>query len=216
MQARKFVLMIPLVLAALLSACATPPKAVEEEAQKATIETSMEEATTAQKAGQPERALTILKAAAANFPADKQPWLRIAQMKFDTANYGEAIMNALEALQRDPTNNIANSIVAVSGLRLATKSLSDLRTQNALSGSVKTEAQDLAKLLRENLGESVLVPPAVNSVVHAPVRPHHIVATKKVKAVTVGIAAPTAIPPAEVKPAAPSDSGKPNPFGGLK
>jgi hypothetical protein len=40
----------------------------------------------------------------------------MAQIKFDRASYGEAIMNALEALQRDPTDKLGNSIVAVSGL----------------------------------------------------------------------------------------------------
>ncbi|MFX6250426.1 hypothetical protein ABTF88_20855, partial [Acinetobacter baumannii] len=79
------------------------------------------------------------------------------------------IVNAQEALKRDPADKVANSIVTVSGLRLATKSLGDLRSQNALNGSVKTEAQDLTKILRESLGENTLVPAPAKPV--AAVRP---------------------------------------------
>ena len=208
MHARKYLLLIPtLVVALLCGGCATAPKADTADVAKITLESAMAEAAAFQKAGHPEQALTALKAAAARFPADKAPWLRIAQMKFDTANYGEAIMNALEALQRDPSDNAANSIVTVSGLRLATKSLSDLRTQNALTGSVKTEAQDLAKLLRDNLGEAILVPPSVKPVVHQLVRPRLPVVVKSDKPANA-VAAKS--PVAEV------ESGKPNPFGGLK
>jgi hypothetical protein len=45
----------------------------------------------------------------------------MAQMRFDSTNYGEAIVNALEALERDPDDTLANSIVAVSGLRVTSK-----------------------------------------------------------------------------------------------
>jgi hypothetical protein len=54
---------------------------------------------------------------------------------------------------RDPNDRLANSIIAVSGLRLSTRALADLSRQNNLSSSVKTESQELAKLLRESLGE---------------------------------------------------------------
>ena len=53
---------------------------------------------------------------------------------------------------------MAHSIVAVSGLRVASKALSDLTRKNNLNSDVKSEAQDLAKLLRQSLGEPVLVP----------------------------------------------------------
>ena len=208
MHARKCLSIVPLVLGALLTACVTTPKSDDVNGPKIALETAMADAATAQKAGHPDQAITLLKGAANRYPADKSPWLRIAQIKFDSANYGEAIMNALEALQRDPTDNVANRIVTVSGLRLATKSLSDLRTQNALSGSVKTEAQDLAKLLRDSLGESVLVPAAPKSVSHSYARSRSPVVPKADKS---AVAAP-------LKAAAPanSESGKPNPFGGLK
>ncbi|MEO5795090.1 MAG: hypothetical protein ABIP34_09305 [Rhodoferax sp.] len=199
------------LLVGLLGACAAPAKVVEPEAAKVTLESSLAEANSAQAAGQTDQAVILLKGATNKFPTDKTPWLRIAQIKFDSANYGEAITNALEALQRDPTDKIANSIVTVSGLRLATKSLSDLRTQNALSGTVKNEAQDLAKILRENLGETVLVPApaATQNKLRAPVTAGKapIISAKPVRGAPAPIGG---------KSGADEDAGKSNPFGGLK
>ncbi|AIY42706.1 TPR repeat [Collimonas arenae] len=116
------------------------------------------EADAAQKAGQTDKAVKLLKDATGAFPADKAPWIKLAQIRFDAENYGDAISYALEGLQRDSKDKVANSIVAVGGLRLSTKALNDLRTQNDLNGNVRTEAQGLAKILRESLGETVLVP----------------------------------------------------------
>lgn len=141
--------------ALLLAACAS-----EVPLPKATIDQVMAEASVANKAGQADRALVLLKGVAGSYPADKMPWQQMAQIKFDRDNYAEAISNALEALQRDPQDTVSNSIVAVSGLRLATRALADLTLQNNVSGSLRTEAQELAKLLRASTGEEVLVPPA--------------------------------------------------------
>ena len=41
---------------------------------------------------------------------------------------------------------------------MTSKALSDLSQKNNLTGNVRTEAQDLAKLLRTSLNEDVLVP----------------------------------------------------------
>jgi hypothetical protein len=143
----------------LLSGCATDGDMVRPSKPHAsTLEQALTEAGTALAAGEGEKAQGILKTAATNYPADKAPWLHMAQIKFDRASYGEAITNALEALQRDPNDKLGNSIVAVSGLRLSTKALSDLSRQNNLNGSLRSEAQELAKLLRGSLGEDVLVP----------------------------------------------------------
>jgi predicted Zn-dependent protease len=143
------------VLACLLSACATQAPPVDPAAK---LDSIVAEADAAQKAGQTDKAVKLLKDATSAFPADKTPWVRLAQIRFDTENYGDAISNALEGLQRDPKDKVANSIVAVGGLRLSTKALNDLRTQNDLNGNVRSEAQGLAKILRESLGETVLVP----------------------------------------------------------
>jgi hypothetical protein len=142
----------------LLTGCATEDPAAPK-APAVTLPHLMSEADAASRAGQYDKSLLILKGAAASFPASKTPWLQMAQMKFDRANYGDAVGNALEVLQRDPEDTIANSILVVSGLRLSTKALADLTRQNNLSGSTRSEAQVLAKLLRTSLGEDMLVPP---------------------------------------------------------
>ena len=150
-----------LVCVAVLSACATPPAPAEKSVARTTsIKAAMAEANAAALSGQPDKAYALLKQASATYPADKAPWVRMAQMRFDSNNYGDAIVNALEALHRDPDDTLANSVVAVSGLRLSSKALADLTRKNNLSGTVRTEAQDLAKLLRNSLGEEVLVPPS--------------------------------------------------------
>ena len=180
----------------LLSGCATDGEKVRaDKPHAATLEQAMSDAGTALAAGEGDKAQGILKAAATTYPADKAPWLQMAQIKFDRANYGEAITNALEALQRDPNDKLGNSIVAVSGLRLSTKALSDLSRQNNLNGSLRSEAQELAKLLRGSLGEDVLVPSAAAGRKPAP--------AKKTTAAT---------PPAKTG----NQTNNSDPFGGLK
>jgi tetratricopeptide (TPR) repeat protein len=118
------------------------------------------QASQASAAGNKEQAVTLWRQGAAAYPADKAPWAGIAQTRYDAGQYGEAILGAQEVLVRDPNDQLANSIIAISGLRLSTRALGDLSRQNNLSGSLRTESQDLAKLLRESLGETVLVPVA--------------------------------------------------------
>lgn len=155
----KFHVLTSLVCVAMLSACATTtPPAPAPVARTTSIKAAMAEANAAALSGHPDKAYALLKQASATYPADKAPWVRMAQMRFDSNNYGEAIVNALEALHRDPDDTLANSVVAVSGLRLSSKALADLTRKNNLSGTVRTEAQDLAKLLRNSLNEDVLVP----------------------------------------------------------
>ncbi|MES2165176.1 MAG: hypothetical protein V4476_28810 [Pseudomonadota bacterium] len=123
------------------------------------MEDMLAKASQASGSGQKEQAVTLWKEAAVAYPADKAPWTNIAQTRYEAGQYGEAITSAQEVLVRDPNDRLANSIIAISGLRLSTRALSDLSRQNNLSGSLRTESQDLAKLLRESLGETVLVPP---------------------------------------------------------
>ena len=137
---------------------------------KPSMEDMLSKATQASGSGQKEQAVTLWKEAAAAYPADKTPWRNIAQTRYEAGQYGEAIVNAQEVLVRDPNDRLANSIIAISGLRLSTRSLADLSRQNNLSGSLRTESQDLAKLLRESLGETVLVPPAAAPAPAQPVR----------------------------------------------
>jgi predicted Zn-dependent protease len=191
-----------LTLAVLLSACASSGPTASTVKPARTMAAAMAETDAAVLAGQNDKAYTILKSAGAAFPTDKTPWVRMAQMRFDSANYGEAIVNALEALERDPDDTLANSIVAVSGLRVTSKALADLSQKNNLTGNVRTEAQELAKLLRANLNEDVLV--SNNGRAGARARD----TSKK----AIG-AAPSA-PAAAAAPAARSGGG--DPFGALK
>jgi predicted Zn-dependent protease len=156
MNARR--LAAALACIAALSACASAPTSTLPE--KLPLVTALNNADTALKAGQNNAAAAILQDAARDYPDEKMPWLRLAQMRFETKNYGEAIVAALEVLQRDSDDTLAHSIVAVSGLRLASKALADLTQKNNMAGNVKNEAQDLTKLLRDTLGEDKLVPTA--------------------------------------------------------
>lgn len=155
---------------ALLGACATTPApGVAQKKAGSSLQELMAQAAQANGAGQKEQAVTLWKQAAAAYPADKAPWSGIAQARFDAGRYGDAIVSAQEVLVRDPGDRLANSIIAISGLRLSTRALADLSRQNNLSGSIRTESQDLAKLLRESLGEQVLVPsPAATAAAKAP------------------------------------------------
>ncbi|MGJ7915507.1 tetratricopeptide repeat protein [Massilia sp. LXY-6] len=150
-------LMPSLVCVAMLSACAATGPAAGGAKPASTMAAAMADVDAAVLAGQTDKAYALLKSAGGTFPTDKTPWVRMAQMRFDSTDYGEAIVNALEALERDPDDTLANSIVAVSGLRVTSKALADLSQKNNLSGNVRTEAQALAKLLRSSLGEEVLV-----------------------------------------------------------
>ena len=143
------------VLLAGLTACSTAPKALPAPQ----LDELLSEASKAAASGNKEQAVTLWKQSAAAFPSEKTPWSAIAQTRYDAEQYGEAIAAAQEVLVRDPNDKLANSIIAISGLRLATRALNDLSRQNSLSGSIKSESQNLAKLLRESLGETILVPP---------------------------------------------------------
>lgn len=146
-------------LALLLGACASTPNATATRGAP-TLDVLLAQASQAAASGNKEQAVTLWKQGASAYPAEKTPWTHIAQTRYEAGQYGDAIQAALEVLVRDPNDKLANSIVAISGLRLSTRALGDLSRQNNLSGSLKTESQELAKLLRENLGETVLVPPA--------------------------------------------------------
>lgn len=149
-------LTVAAALAAALSACGTTPTAPDSSRLPALLA----EANKAAASGNKEGAINLWKQVAVTYPTEKAPWSHIAQTRYEAGQYGDAIQAALEVLVRDPNDKLANSIIAISGLRLSTRALGDLSRQNNLSGSLKTESQDLAKLLRESLGETVLVPPA--------------------------------------------------------
>lgn len=140
---------------ALFAGCATnnPGPQTDEAFGK-----SMSEAEAAAKGGQQDKAIDLYQQIAKQNPTRDEPWVRIAQLQFGAEKYPQAILAAEEALQRDNADRQAKSILAVSGLRVARRSLQELRADSALAGDVKTDAQVLAKMLRDTLGEQVLFP----------------------------------------------------------
>lgn len=118
---------------------------------------SLAAADKAQKLGKTSSALEELDEAIRVEPSSKLPWLRKAQIHFDARQYGQAITSAQEVLQRDANDLTAKSILAVSGLRVSAQALDQLRQANEVSGSARTEAESVAKIIREALGEPILV-----------------------------------------------------------
>lgn len=199
--------------ASFLGGCATQPPAGSPPSAEA-FSKSMAEADQAALAGEKDRSIRLLQKVAADHPSRAEPWSRIAQSHFDRGNYGLAIVAAEETLRRDPSNRQAKSITAVGGLRLAARSLEDLRKDSSLNGDASADAQRLATLLRETLGTNVLVPaptpaPEPASRARARARP-----TQAPAAAAAPAAAPAAPRPAAAAPRPSQGSG--NPFDALK
>jgi hypothetical protein len=189
-----------------LVGCATAPGATGEKPKSVELSVLMEQAAAAEKAETKQAAIAKYEEAAKSYPASKAPWARIAQIQYDSGNYGEAIVAAQQVVSRDDKDKVAHSILSVSGLRVSSKALADLSRQNELTGSVRSEAQNLTKVLRESLGEQTLVPAAPR-----PPPPRPPVAASPTPTAPPATRPSTASPPA---PAAGGGSG--NPFGALK
>lgn len=193
--------------AALITGCATsnPGPQTDEAFGK-----SMSEAETAAKGGQQDKAIDLYQQIAKQNPTRDEPWVRIAQIQFGAEKYPQAILAAEEALQRDNADRQAKSILAVSGLRVARRSLQELRADSALAGDVKTDAQVLAKMLRDTLGEQVLFPgeQTAKTPVRRPVR-----TVKRVAPAAEAANHGTTAAPAAATGAA---SGSADPFGALR
>jgi hypothetical protein len=173
-----------LIMMALMTGCAIAPAPVAPVAAPAvqSLEQYMREAEAAKSAGSNDRAGELYRSAAKTYPVSKAPWLKLAEGYFEANNYGQAILAAQEVLQRDPTDSAATSVLAVSGLRVSSSALQMLRQQQqALNGGTREEAVDLARVLREQLGEPVLVPRPVAAVTPA-VRKRPVVAAPKAAA----------------------------------
>lgn len=182
-----------------LSACSTvaPPT---EPPPPPSYETLLDNGNQAKQAGKNEEAVAAWRQAAKQNPAAKEPWLRMAQLHFDNGDYGSAISEAQETLQRDNTDAIANGLLAVSGLRVSSQALARMHT-NELQGSTRGEAENLAKTLRDLLGTPVLVPPPEAPVAKPRARPARHAATP----------AAAVTPAPKAKPAASND-----PFSALR
>jgi tetratricopeptide (TPR) repeat protein len=227
-----------------LSACAVAPKVEPTAAPKVEgLPELMHRGETAQAAGDKDKAREAYRAAAKSDPTSKAPWLRLAEGYFEAADYGNAVLAAQEVLHRDAGDTVAAGILAVSGLRVSTSALGMLRQQSGINAGTRSEAETLARSLREVLGESVLVPRNSAEAASAPVRTRNRaaasaassakpVAAPAVKPVAVvpavAAAKPAALPPATIrpvilaapaaKPATPATPAAPaaNPFDKLK
>lgn len=148
------------VLVAALSGCASNSVPMSQDEFLAAMDKSSLNVDSLLSKGNQEEAVKVLGDLAKKNPGRKEPWVRMAKVYFDAENYAQAIVASEEALQRDTTDRTAKSIRAVSGLRVATQSLFDLRSDVELKGNARSDAVGLAKVMRETLGEDVLVPPA--------------------------------------------------------
>ncbi|WP_157269470.1 hypothetical protein [Azohydromonas aeria] len=120
------------------------------------------QARTALNEGNREKARAAYRAAAQSHPAEKLPWLRLSEDYFNAQDYGNAVIAAQEALQRDGQDHVAHSILAMSGLRLAAGSLVALRQDTAYPVGSRDEAITVARSLRDALGATALLAPAAS------------------------------------------------------
>lgn len=168
-------LLLSLSCAALFAGCASTREAPPPPPPPAPrpMAAFLEQADAAVKLGKSEEAVAVLKSAARVWPAEKAAWLRIAQVSFDCQEYGEAITHAKKALERDPDDVVAHSLVAVSGLRVSSKALADLTAKKRVTGDVRDAAQDLAKILRTSINGDIILPAGrgKNQALRPPVAP---------------------------------------------
>lgn len=175
------------------------------------------------KGGDQARALALYDQLTKMDPTREEPWSRIAQIQFQQSHYGQAIVAAQEALSRDQSDRDAKSVLAVSGLRVATESLGQLRQDAALAGDAKSDAAVLAHQLRDTLGESTLFPEEVEKkqaakkrrIVRRPVAAAQKPADKPAE--SDAAATPPAAPAKSAAPAQPAKSGgASDPFSALR
>lgn len=194
---------LAIALVACLGACATTGKNGNNTYAQllATAETEVT-------AGRVEPALVAFERAAQADPTRKEPWVRTAQLHFDAGNYGRAIVSAEEVLQRDPTDLVADSVLTVSGLRVAAQSLQRLQGNGAIaSDSARAEAERLAATMRATMGDAILD----SGRAEAPARRR----SAPRRAAAPAAARPATAPSAPAAPAAEPRSGVANPFGGM-
>lgn len=149
-------LLLCLACTAVLAGCASTEPAPAPALP--TMAALLQQADSALKAGQTDAAVATLKVAAKTYPADKTARLRIAQVSFDCHEYGEAITHAKKVLELDANDVVAQSLLAVSGLRVSSKALAELTARNKImTGDVRTEAENLAAILRASVGGDIIV-----------------------------------------------------------
>ncbi|MPV70047.1 MULTISPECIES: tetratricopeptide repeat protein [Burkholderia] len=197
------------VIAGCASQSTTPPSAE-------VFNKSLADADAVAKAGDQDKALGLYQQLAKSDPTREEPWSRIAQIQFAQNHYGQAIVAAQEALQRDATDRQAKSVLAVAGLRIATQSLGELRQDASLAGDAKSDAQTLAKQLRDTLGESALFPPEQKSQTKKIRRPIHRPKVAAGAAAAADSGATTPPPPPPTSSGSAPQKGGADPFSALR
>ena len=216
---KKFKLDQPFLISAfvstgLLAGCASSNVKKEVLSPEQIYSQRISEAESLLAAGNRDAAALAYEKIALDNPAKGEPWSKVAQIQFAQGHYSQAIVAAEETLRRDPSNRAAKSVTAVGGLRLAVRSLEELRNDTELAGDTKTDAERLAVMLRETLGEPVLEP-----VKKAPPPVRRSSASRnssvpKAAQRTPAVSTPSTAPPAT--PVTPKSGGGGDPFGSLK
>ncbi|NIF69288.1 tetratricopeptide repeat protein [Burkholderia sp. Ap-962] len=187
------------VACGVVAGCATqPPAPPTPEA----FNKSLDDADAVAKAGDQDKAIGLYQQLAKSDPTREEPWARIAQIQFQQGHYGQAIVAAQEALQRDNSDRQSKSVLAVAGLRIATESLGELRQDSSLAGDAKSDAQALAKQLRDTLGEDALFPPEQQA--QKPAVKRHKIYRKRAAAAPAQAPAADSSAPAPAAPAGPA------------
>jgi hypothetical protein len=106
--------------------------------------------------GHVQKARDAYRLAASSYPSEHLPWVRLAQSHFEAADYGNAIVAAEEALQRNPHDQTALGVMTVSGLRVSSRAVSRLNEKHAL-GDSRSQAESIVQTLRSALGETSLL-----------------------------------------------------------
>lgn len=230
---RSWALLVSAVAVTVLAGCgsmAGKSTAADKLALQEKVDERMAAADKALKQGQTEQALAQLDSAIQVDPAAKQPWLKKAQIHFEARQYGQAISEAQEVLQRDVRDLTAQSILAVSGLRVSAQALEQLRKVNEVNGSTRSEAESVARIIHEALGEPILLsataassPVAASAPAtsagsgrarNALARPRPVAAMPSPSGAAP--ASPAAVAPRPATAAAPVPSARTNPFGALQ
>jgi hypothetical protein len=150
------------VVVALLAGCASTDKLSDAglpgSAAQPPLEGFLQQAQAASQQGLHDKSRRTLREAAMAYPAAKEPWLRLAEDYFRQGDYGNAILAAQEVTQRDARHPLAQSVLAVSGLRVSAQALGELRERSSFEVGSRDEAVELTKQMRAHLGEPVLVP----------------------------------------------------------
>lgn len=150
------------VVVALLAGCASTDKLSDAglpgSAAQPPLEGFLQQAQAASQQGLHDKSRRTLREAAMAYPAAKEPWLRLAEDYFRQGDYGNAILAAQEVTQRDARHPLAQSVLAVSGLRVSAQALGELRERSSFEVGSRDEAVELTKQMRTHLGEPVLVP----------------------------------------------------------